>query len=212
MWPLEKLELGTRHLRYLPAPYPPSSHAPQYAEIHPAGAAEAPMPPPMALTSKSRLPRLPSGSPALPWDGCANLSVGLRGKEAEQVSRHRSLFDLPRRRPSRHPDPRKTGERAGLLEREPCRWPSTVRLGFRLRKRGERHHAAILRPEPAAPMRGFGVSDVRHTGIGLLALKRELRATACPTAPLLALCHLGRCGRSARHSRGRCRASGRGCR
>ncbi len=73
------------------------------------------------------------------------------------------FLDFPHRCPA-CPQPGEHGERPAVIERE----PDIAAMGsVELAERGERHHAAMLDPEPALPMLAGDIADIGRPAIRL---------------------------------------------
>src|SRR6188472_1858833 len=99
-----------------------------------------------------------------------DLGVRLRRKKREQVRLDLPFLHFADGFPPSDPDPGEERQRPVLTQRKPCRWTFTVGLRLRLAERRKGHQAAVVRAQPASPMRRFGVSDIGNARIGLLAL------------------------------------------
>lgn len=98
--------------------------------------------------------------------------VGLGGEEAEEIIRGLAFLQLADGGPGR-PDPREERERAALVEGEPDRRGGLTGLGLVFGETGEGDHAAVLDPDPAAPVRRPRVADIGDAWIGLAVLQRK---------------------------------------
>ena len=131
-------------LRQRPPRNPLSRPAARCAASRPAVDAAAP-----SLQPRARQPGLPLGRLGqdhrhrLGMD-CADLGVGLRRQEPEEIGAP-ALLHLPHRGPGR-PDAGEEGERPALVEGEPDRRPRAVGQRLVLGEAGERHQAAVLVP------------------------------------------------------------------
>src|SRR4051812_37322298 len=93
----------------------------------------------------------------------ANFGVRLRREERVEVVGSLTFLDLPDRCPV-GPDAGETGERAGLVERE----PDVAALGLvEFAEAVERHDAAMLRTQPPRPVLAFDVADVGRAAVRL---------------------------------------------
>ena len=101
-----------------------------------------------------------------------DLLVRFGRQKREDVDCCLAFLHFSNRGPAR-PDSGKEGQWPGLVEGEPNRRTGAIRQDLILGKTRPGHHAAVLDPEPAPPMRGFDIADIGDARIGFLALQRK---------------------------------------
>ena len=95
----------------------------------------------------------------------ADLGVGLRGQEAEQVTGDLAFLDLAHAGPW-GPEAGEEGEGALFAQGKPDRLQGAADL-VGLAEGGERHEAAVGGAEPGLPVGTGGVADVGRALVGL---------------------------------------------